>query len=214
MKYSTGFCMLFSGASFLFSSCGNQINSQQQATNDSVRQEIKDTMQVATVPAEDIPLWKELPKDAFKGMDTGNVHYKNYKLFAMDSLKMQTMLLKAPKENQRKIDSLKLIISLPKPDGSFADFSMYSTSVMDPALEAKFPMLKTYAGKGVKDPSSSVRLEFNQNGFSAYVFGTEGEWLVQPAAQGITHQFLVCFYKQDAINKNGKPFELSGSPVR
>jgi hypothetical protein len=197
---------VFVGIGFLFSSCGSEVNS-----NKPVKE---DTISVAATPVEHVPLWKELPKDSFRGMDTVNIHYKNYRLFALDSVQMQSLLLKAPRDNQRKTDSLKMIVALPKPDGTFNEFSIYSTSVMDPALEAKYPMMKTYAGQGVKDATTSVRLEFNQNGFNAYIKGQEGEWFIQPAAQGITHQYLVCFFKQDAVVPGRKSFELPGSPVK
>ncbi len=195
---------------FLFSSCSNQMN-----TNQQVNQEVKkDTIPLVNVPVEKDPLWKELSHDSFKELDTVNIHYKSYKLFALDSLEMQSLLLKAPKENQLNIDSLKRIVELPRPDGGFSKFSMYATSVMDPALEAKYPLLKTYGGKGVDDRTASVRLEFNQNGFHAYIKSLDGEWFIQPAAQGITHQYLLCFFKQDAVQPNRKSFEEKGSPKR
>lgn len=191
--------LIFASVATFISSCTNPTNTDRQVK--------KDTVQVVNVSTEKGPLWKELSHDSFKELDTVSIHYKSYKLFALDSVEMQSLLLKAPKENQLNIDSMKKIIELPRPDGGYAKFSMYATSVMDPALEAKYPLLKTYGGKGVVDPTSSVRLEFNQNGFQAYIRSRDGEWFIQPASQGITHQYLICFFKQDVVQPNRKSFE-------
>jgi hypothetical protein len=160
------------------------------------------------VVKENGPLWTELKRDAFPGLDTVKVKYRNYRLFALDSVMMQTILMKAPKGAPEKVSSPKTIVEIPVPDGGFARFNMYTTSTMDPALEAKFPTLKTYGGQGMDDPSSTIRLDFNQNGFHAYVKSQKGEWFVEPAGQGVTHRFLICFYKEDAVFPDKKPFEL------
>jgi len=80
---------------------------------------------------------------------------------------------------------------------------------MDSALEARYPLLKTYGGQGLTDVTASVRLDFNPNGFHAYVISQSGEWLIQPLGKGITHHFLICFYKQDLVDQH--PFELPDS---
>lgn len=155
-------------------------------------------------------LWTAINPASFKGMDTVAVRFKRYKLFALDSMLMQSLLQKSPAEKQRK-SSPDNIIDLPKPDGGYMQFSIYSTSVMDSALEAKYPSLKTYGGQGINDRTAMLRMDFNQNGFHAYVISQAGEWIIQPSARGITHQSLVCFFKQDAIIPNRVPFELPDS---
>jgi hypothetical protein len=210
--------LLFSVGAFLFYSCNTGTNTNRSDLGDT-------TVAAAHAPADSLPapavvvtgkprpLWTELPHEAFKGSDTLKTHFRNYKLFALDSLKMQSLLAKAPKEKQNT-DSLKLIIELPKPDGGFMKFRIYRTTVMEPALEAAYPLLKTYGGQGVDDRTAHVRLDFNQNGFHAYVSGQGGEWFIQPPAREITHQYLLCFFKRDALSPNRKPFELPRSPKK
>ena len=187
----------------LLSCCNSKMSNNRQNTMDPQIAE-----SVAKTPGS---LWTALPQQAFNGMDTTNVRFKKFKLFALDSIQMQSLLLKSPNEKQHKKNSFVNIIELPRPDSGTMKFSIYSTTVMDSALEAKYPSLKTYGGQGVDDRTAMVRLDFNPNGFHAYVISQAGEWFIQPATRGITHQFLICFFKQDALIPNRVPFELPDS---
>ena len=51
---------------------------------------------------------------------------------------------------------------------------------MEPALAAKHPDIKTYAGNGIDDPTASVRLDLTPLGFNASVRGANGVWYVDP----------------------------------
>jgi hypothetical protein len=150
-------------------------------------------------PSDTPPLWKELKLEEYYGINFHEKDYRSFKMFALDSLNMQSQLLKAPRETSHLPDSLKIIIEIPKPDGGFMKFRVYSTSTMDSSLEKHYPKLRTYGGEGVEDATASIRLDFNQTGFHAYVRSQQGEWFIQPAVTGIVHQFLTCFYKRDLL---------------
>ncbi|MCX6292145.1 MAG: hypothetical protein NT126_10320 [Bacteroidetes bacterium] len=157
-------------------------------------------------------LWNELDPTAYHRSGTSNEKYKKYRLFALDSLQMQQLLAHAPSEKNRNIDSLKVILEFPRPDSGFMKFNIYRTSVMDPALEAQYPLMKSYGGQGVENRSASIRFEFNSNGFHAYVISSLGEWFIQPPEKKFTHQFLFCYFKSDFEIQGLPPFELPGSP--
>ncbi len=203
--------LLFSCSSLLLFSCYKKIPADKNFKADTTVSPAK----VATASSPQLSLlWNELPHEAFKEMSSVKMRFKNYRLFALDSLTMQTLLSKAPKEKQRNIQSLKIILELPRPDSGFMKFSIYRTTVMDSALEASYPLLKTYGGQGTDDRTANVRLDFNPNGFHAYVTSQSGEWFIQPATRGITHQYLFCFFKQDVVTPDRKPFEETGVPVK
>ena len=149
------------------------------------------------------------------GLDTSEIRFSKYKLFSLDSIKMQTLLTKSPRESSLKNkNAVENLIELPRPDSGNMTFNVYSTAVMDSALEAKYPSLKTYGGQGIEDRTAMVRLDFNQHGFHAYVISQAGEWIIQPAGKGITHQFLICFFKHDAQIPDRGPFEIQELPVK
>lgn len=182
-----------------------------QNINNSKQQQQMDSLVSDSVAVHFVQLWTELSPDSYKNIDTLKKHLKKFRLFALDSTQMQKLLLLSPKEKNRKVAALQNIIELPRPDNGFMKFSIYSTSVMDSALEAKFPSLKTYGGQGIDDKSAMIRLDFNQHGFHAYINSQDGEWSIQPADKGITHQFLTCFFKQDVLMPNRTFFELPDS---
>lgn len=189
-------------AAFLFS-CNGGINTNQTNSADTpVRQ--NDT-EVSNA------LWTALPLNAMKGMDTTQNRFNKYKLFSLDSIQMQALLQKSPKENSRAKNANENLIELPRPDSGFMTFRVYTTNTMDSVLEARYPSLKTYGGQGIEDRTAMVRLDFNPNGFHAYVISQAGEWIIQPAGKGITHQYLTCFFKQDVEIPNRGPFEIPGS---
>jgi hypothetical protein len=81
---------------------------------------------------------------------------------------------------------------------------------MDSALEARYPQLRTYGGKGTDDATANARFDFNPNGFHAYITDRSGEWFMEP----LSRQIVICFNKQDAFSPGKSPFELPGSPTK
>ncbi|MDP2775793.1 MAG: M12 family metallo-peptidase [Nocardioides sp.] len=77
-------------------------------------------------------------------------------------------------------------IAVPAPDGSSQVFSVVEDSVMEPALAARHPEIRTFAGRGVTDPASTIRLDLTPLGFHAAVRGPLGvrAWYVDPAYRG------------------------------
>ncbi|MEO6084133.1 MAG: M12 family metallo-peptidase [Umezawaea sp.] len=71
-------------------------------------------------------------------------------------------------------------VVLPTPTGMFERFELADTPVMEPGLAAKHPEIKTYAGKGLDDPTASVRADLTPLGFHASVRSQHGQWFVDP----------------------------------
>ena len=77
-------------------------------------------------------------------------------------------------------------IALRAPDGTTAAFSVVETSVMEPALAARHPELKTYAGNGITNPFETIRLDVTPLGLHASVRRLNDDliWYVDPAYLG------------------------------
>lgn len=163
-----------------------------------------------TETAAEQKLWRELKKSDYGKINFHPEYFKKYKMYAMDSAQMRSLLTKAPKFNLAKKDTSGPVIEIPNPDGKLLSFRVYETSTMDSSLASKYPALKTYGGELVNGKATGIRFDFNAVGFHAYVRGSSGEWMIQPAEQGVTHQYLICFYKQDMIAPK-EPFEVTDS---
>lgn len=71
-------------------------------------------------------------------------------------------------------------IELPMPDGGITSFEITETSVMEQQLAARYPSIKTYAGRGLDDPSASLRLDITPSGLHAQVLSSRGLYYIDP----------------------------------
>ena len=65
------------------------------------------------------------------------------------------------------------IITLPNAKGSLESYEVYEASNFEPALQEMFPDIRAYSGKGVTDPSATLKLSISPQGIQAMIFRTE-----------------------------------------
>lgn len=95
------------------------------------------------------------------------------------------------------------VISLPMPDGSLARFEIVESRVMAPELAARFPEIKTYAGRGVDDRSADVRLDWSPLGLHARIRSPNETICIEPVSKGETNFYLCHRKKRSAIEAEG-----------
>ena len=101
-------------------------------------------------------------------------------------------------------------IEIPMPDGSQQVFNIVESSVMAPALAAKYPQIKTYKATAENDASISGRLEMTPNGFHGYVFTSKGEVLIDPIPSSQDQYYS--YYKRDYASIQPKQFSCGVKP--
>lgn len=90
-----------------------------------------------------------------------------------------------------------LVIALPLPNGGTGRFAVHEAPVMAPALAARFPGIKTYAGVGLDESSASLRLDLSPQGFHAQVLtGSGNSFYIDPVREGDARHYLA-FYRKD-----------------
>ena len=113
----------------------------------------------------------------------------------VDVAGLRGALAAAPLEAQA--GAAPLVVVLPLPNGGTGRFAVRHSSVLAPALAARFPEIKTYAGVGLDDATASVRLDITPQGFHAQVLtGTGNSFYIDPVAPTDTRHYLG-FYKRD-----------------
>lgn len=65
------------------------------------------------------------------------------------------------------------IISLPNADGQIEQFEIMEASNFEPALQAQFPQIRAFSGKGITDRSAILKLSLSPQGIQTVVFRTE-----------------------------------------
>ncbi|MBA2431697.1 MAG: hypothetical protein H0V56_06220 [Chthoniobacterales bacterium] len=105
----------------------------------------------------------------------------SFKAFTLDAARLQSVLSAAPLEfSEQARASEPVEITLPKPDGGFARFRVEEVALMEPGLAAKFPQIKTYRGRDIDDPLTSLQLDVNPNTVHAQVLSPSGAYYIDP----------------------------------
>lgn len=145
-------------------------------------------------------LWTPLttnktPKKTAVGQKT-YLTLDKYRTFGLDAADVTASLAQAPLEFTAAA-ARPIEISIPAPDGSVARFAVVETSVMDPALAAQFPDIKTYRGVGIDDPNASIRISNTSLGFEAQVLSPKGAFYIDPYWHNSTTTYA-SYYGTDA----------------
>ena len=113
----------------------------------------------------------------------------------LDAAGLRTALATAPPES--RAGAAPLLLALPRPDGTLVRFALREAPVMAPALAARYPMIKTYAGIGLDDATATVRLDLTPRGFHAQVLAGSGQsFFIDPVNQTDGQHYL-SFYRKD-----------------
>jgi hypothetical protein len=77
-------------------------------------------------------------------------------------------------------------LPIPMPDGELKAFVVEESPILDPALAASFPEIRTYAGRDAAGAGQIVRFSWTPLGFSAIVLSPERVVFVEPEQLGDT----------------------------
>ena len=118
-------------------------------------------------------LWNKISEEATKSsikMERSSMPSK-YELYSLNLDLLKSRLLLAPIDSG--VSSSNVIIPFPNPNGTLEDYKIYEAPIMEKELADKFPNLKTYTGKGIKNPAESIR--FSITVFGLHVLSLSGE---------------------------------------
>lgn len=68
-----------------------------------------------------------------------------------------------------------VIITLPNVKGELEQFEMYEASNFEPDLQAQFPQIRAFSGKGITDKYATLKLSISPQGIQTMVFRTDKE---------------------------------------
>lgn len=152
--------------------------SRAQNTNNAVWQLVDESSVVAIGPRVIVP--------------------SHYRVARLNQTELTTLLASAPREFTSGADVIK---SVPLPDGTFARFSVEESPMMEAALAARYPNIKTYRGQGVDDPTATARFGVTPEGFHAIILKRGGTVLIDPYAKGDTTNYIT-YLKRDVPKTN------------
>jgi subtilisin-like proprotein convertase family protein len=103
---------------------------------------------------------------------------------ALDEQALRDVLRTAPMEFSLEYRAKSAVLALPAPDGSVKLFRVFESPILDAALQAQFPDIRTYAGQGETNPAETLRLDLSPSGLRVQVLGPDGAWYIDPVTKG------------------------------
>jgi hypothetical protein len=120
--------------------------------------------------------------DIAKDKAVGRLSYpKEFKLFNLNHAAFKQELLSIAGANQGKHSTT---ISIPDADGNLEDFEVVEASNFEPALQAQFPEIKAYTGRGITDKYATLKLSVSPEGVQTMVLRTDkDDEFIEPYSQ-------------------------------
>lgn len=90
-----------------------------------------------------------------------------YKLFSLNSSALESLLATAP--SRANLKSSNTIIELPVGNGELQKFRVVDASTFEPALQQKYPNIRSFAAQGIDDPSAIARFSTSPYGVNVMI---------------------------------------------
>jgi trimeric autotransporter adhesin len=149
--------------------------------------------------------WRDLrgPLPARAGVQTTREPLR-HRALTLDRSSLAGALQVAPREFTTAARQTPLVLALPDPAGGFQRFQVVETAIMEPGLAERHPHIKTYSGRGIDDPTASLRITLTQLGFEASVRSQRGAWFIDTPEPQQTEQ-VISYWRQDVAQRRA-PF--------
>lgn len=95
---------------------------------------------------------------------------EEFQLFNLDITPLRNDLFSIVGANSKKKST---IIELPNANGEIEQFEVFEASNFDDQLQARFPEIRAYSGKGITDKYATLKLSIAPNGIQTMVFRTD-----------------------------------------
>jgi hypothetical protein len=92
-----------------------------------------------------------------------------FKLFNLNTEQFRQELFSVAGNNRIRHST---VISLPNADGNIEEFEVVEASNFEPELQARFPDIRAYSGKGLTDKYATLKLSISPQGIQTMVFRT------------------------------------------
>lgn len=137
--------------------------------------------------------WTHFQSKAAPSILSMAVPPQDYAVFTLDQTSMKQFLGSLSDRSEEG-----QYIMLPDPGNRLRRFKVWSTSVMEPALAAKYPEIRTFTAVAEDDPSVMAKLDYTEYGFRAMVYNGAETYLIDPYSN-TGDGYYMAFYKKDYL---------------
>ncbi|MCA0353093.1 MAG: M12 family metallo-peptidase [Chloroflexi bacterium] len=136
-------------------------------------------------------LWQDVAEQRIQQKGQREIVPLVYRTVSLDLAGLSKRLDQAPLESAVQVQQSAFLLSLPLPSGQFRQFRVVESPIMEPALAAKFPELRTYLAQGYDDPEMVARLDLTPSGFHGLILAPEGRYFIDPYSRNDTGNYIV-----------------------
>jgi hypothetical protein len=151
-------------------------------------------------------LWSDVAEGAIARTAERQIVPDAYRTVWLDRAVLAEVLAEAPLGATPLDTRDGVVLPLPTPDGGFASYRVVESPVMAPGLQARYPEIRSYLGRGIDAPGTLVRISVTPDGFRALVLGAGGTVLIDPFQRGDAEHYAV-YRKQDYTPDQGRLLE-------
>ncbi|XMO88132.1 reprolysin-like metallopeptidase [Algibacter sp. AS12] len=114
--------------------------------------------------------------------------------YTLDVNQLKNKLSLASKNASGKITKNQ-IVEFPNSEGGFDKYSIKESSILEPAFQEKHPEIRTYVGKNIKNPASTINFSVTPQGLHAMALSTgNGTQFLDPYTKNNTY---IAYSKRD-----------------
>jgi hypothetical protein len=107
---------------------------------------------------------------------------KEFRLFDLNISPLHEELFSVANRSRNSV-----VISLPNAEGQMEQFEVFEASNFEPALQARFPEIRAFSGKGITDRYATLKLSISPQGIQGMVFRTDKDnEFIEPYSQDHT----------------------------
>lgn len=126
------------------------------------------------IHAQDNSIWQKTKKEQVSSLKRAqpNSTSANELYFNLNVAAMKTALLNV---KDKFSGAAGVAIMIPNTNGAVEQFQVWENSNMEPALQAQFPEIRAFVGKGITDKSATINCSLSPLGFQTMVIRPAGE---------------------------------------
>ncbi len=129
----------------------------------------------------------------------------DFQLYKLDLERLKRKLSNAPMRGEVLARKSPVKIAFPNASGEFETFAIIETPAMEDELARKMPMIKSYAGQGIDDPSATMRFTVTQFGLHTMTLsGTKRSWFIDPYTEDRQNYII---YSKESLGMDTQSFE-------
>lgn len=145
-------------------------------------------------------LWKKTSEDrlmVFEKMERRSMP-SEFQLYSLDLQLLQNRLQDAPLDLTST--SSNLILPFPNSYGKIENYSIFYAPVMEEGLAARYPGIKSYVGKGIDDPTATIRFSVTLFGFHLMsTSGNSGTFYIDTYTKDLNNYIV---YNRSSVSSN------------